>query len=373
MSFGDHLEELRKRVFLGLAAPVPLAIIALFFTDTLIEVLLLPLFRAQAANDLPEQVQALSPPEVVFVQLKLSILVALIASAPWIIWQAWLFISPGLYQHEKRFVNLLVPGSVILTISGVALLYYALLPIMLNVMIGIGTNVKVHGSERAIAPRVQQALDLHQPIVIRSEPPPAPAIGDKWLIWPDVSRAYIAVAQDTSGAATAPSVAVVPLPASPNATISQQFRLSEYIDFVLILGGGTVVGFQMPLVVMLLGWIGIASPEWFRRQRRYALFGCAAASAIITPSSDIISMLILMLPLYALYELGILLLVFAPAHKVAQGRVFTLPRWRWGRSDKRVAGAAKSAEAAQTDQPGRSRDAAEQTKDGDADSQEVRR
>lgn len=119
---------------------------------------------------------------------------------------------------------------------------------------------------------------------------------------------------------------------------------------------GTVLGFQMPLVVMLLGWIGIASPDFFRKNRRYALFGCATAAAIITPSSDMISMLVMMLPLYALYELGILLLILAPAHKVAQGRVFSLPRFQWFRrgaggagsaADKRNASSETSAPPAQ--------------------------
>ena len=70
------------------------------------------------------------------------------------------------------------------------------------------------------------------------------------------------------------SIGTFPLPASRTATISQQYRLSEYVNFVLVLAVGTVIGFQMPLVVMLLGWIGIATPEWFRKQRRYALFAC---------------------------------------------------------------------------------------------------
>lgn len=323
MSFGDHLEELRRRVFLAFAAPIPLAIIAVFFTDTLIEVLLLPLYRALGANDLPEHVQALSPPEVVFVQLKLAILVAVIVSAPWILWQAWLFISPGLYQHERRFVNLLVPGSAILTLAGVLLLYYVMLPIMLNVMVSIGANIRIHGPEVHPAASVQAALDLHQPIAVLSEAPAAPSLGEKWLVWPDMSRAYIAAANADG------SIGTFPLPASRTATISQQFRLSEYVNFVLVLALGTVIGFQMPLVVMLLGWIGIATPEWFRKQRRYALFACGVASAIITPSSDLISMLVLMLPLYALYELGILLLVLAPASRVAEGKVFSVPRWQW--------------------------------------------
>ena len=327
MSFGDHLDELRKRVLLAILVPLPVAVVALPFTDTLIEILLLPLFRALAASGLPQTVQALGPPEVVLTQLKLCVLVAAVFGAPWILWQAWLFISPGLYQHERRFVNLLVPGSVILTLGGVLLLYYFMLPIMLGVMISIGASVQLRSAPMEIAPRVQEAMSLKQPIVTLSESPAEPVVGFKWKVWPDETRAYIAVAKEGGG------VEAVPLPAGSVGTIAQQFRLSEYINFVLIMTLGTVVGFQMPLVVMLMGWIGLATPEWFRSKRRYALFFCGVAAAIITPSSDFISMMVMMLPLYALYELGILLLVLAPASKVAEGRVLRLPRWRSTRAE----------------------------------------
>jgi Tat protein translocase TatC len=367
MSFGDHLEELRKRVFLALAAPIPLAVIALIFSNTLIEVLLLPLFNALDANDLPLMVQALGPAEVIFIQLKLSIIVAIIASSPWILWQAWLFISPGLFQHEKRFVHLLIPGSIVLTIAGVLMLYYALLPVMLAVMINIGSNVHVYGSNKTPDAQTQAALNLHHPLQILYEAPANPAAGDKWLVWPDFNRGHIAVA----GAED--KVEERALPVARDATISQQYRISEYIDFVLVLALGTVIGFQMPLVVMLLGWIGIATPEWFRKQRRYALFGCALASAVITPSSDIVSMLVLMLPLYLLYELGILLLVLAPAKKVAEGRVFSLPRWRWRRSDKSSVKPARSAKALQTDRAVPRPSAGDEAQEKSADREEVRR
>jgi Sec-independent protein secretion pathway component TatC len=85
MSFGDHLDELRKRILLAVIVPLPVAVLALPFTDTLIEILLLPLFGALAASGLPQTVQALSPAEVVLTQIKLCILAAAIFGAPWIL------------------------------------------------------------------------------------------------------------------------------------------------------------------------------------------------------------------------------------------------------------------------------------------------
>jgi Sec-independent protein secretion pathway component TatC len=309
-----------------------------------------------AASGLPQTVQALSPAEVVLTQIKLCILAAAIFGAPWILYQAWLFISPGLYHHERRFVNLLVPGSAVLTVSGVLLLYYFMMPIMLTVMIGIGANVRLSSAPVEIEPRVQEAMALRQPIMTLSEAPADAdlVIGYKWKIWPDESRAYIAVAKNGGG------VEAAPLPAGSVGTIAQQLRLSEYNNFVLIMTLGTVIGFQLPLVVMLMGWVGLATPEWFRAKRKYAMFFCGVAAAIITPSSDLISMLVMMLPLYLLYELGIVLLVLAPAKKVAEGRVIPLPRWPWkwrrksepNQPDNPAANSSAAAQTAQVEREG---------------------
>ena len=95
MSFGDHLEELRKRLLLSLVVPLPVAIALFFISKTLVLVLMRPLVQVLESQNLPSQVQALSPPEVILVQLKLSVILAIVLSAPWILWQMWLFIRPG--------------------------------------------------------------------------------------------------------------------------------------------------------------------------------------------------------------------------------------------------------------------------------------
>ena len=135
--------------------------------------------------------------------------------------------------------------------------------------------------------------------------------------------------------------------------IAQQFRLSDYIGFVLLMFLAIVIAFQMPLVVLLLGWLGLASTAWLKRQRKYALLVCGVVSAIITPA-DVISMIVMLVPLYTLYELGILLLMIAPASKVAEGRVFELGRSRRSPADnadpdKQVTPSAQPGEPAQPD------------------------
>ena len=327
MSFGDHLEDLRRRIFLSLAVPIPISVVTFFFSDTIFKWLVLPLNKVQVFYDLPTSVQVLSPPEMLVTQIKLSLIVALIISAPWVLWQLWLFISPGLYQREKRFVHLLIPGSALLTISGVALMYYVMLPLMLYVLVGFGTGLKFGPDESILDERIVAVVETPQTIEIRYADPVSPEAGKLWMIWPDM-KLYASVLDDKGLV----EILEIPSPGS-DSIIVQQFHVSRYISFVLILFVGIVVAFQMPLVVLLLGWMGLVDPDWLRKNRKYALIVCAVVSAVITPA-DAISMLAMLMPLYGLYELGIFLLWIAPAGKVAEGTVFSFLKRRKAATDK---------------------------------------
>ncbi|MCA9291448.1 MAG: twin-arginine translocase subunit TatC [Phycisphaerales bacterium] len=331
MSFGEHLDDLRKRVFLAILAPVPLSIVMFFVSETLIEWLLRPLYAVLAANALPQQVQALSPPEVLMTQFKLSIIAGIILSAPWILFQIWLFVSPGLYIHERRFVYFLLPGSALMTVLGVLLMYFAMLPLMLHVLVLFGSSMQMDTTVPTSSGTSIVAPDTTHPVAdVRWTDPESPRPGQWWVKMPERSL-RIAVAP----IAPAPAAAGVPAPSEnvsgageliilnvhleSGSAISQLFRLSDYIGFVLMLMLGIVIAFQLPLVILLAGWLGLAEPGWLKSQRKYALIVCAVVSAVITPA-DATSMMMMLVPLYALYELGILLLILAPASSVASGR-----------------------------------------------------
>jgi Tat protein translocase TatC len=318
MSFGDHLEELRRRVLLCLLVPIPVAVVTFFLSETLINWLALPLYDALAAHGLRTRVQSLSPPEVLVAQIKLSFIAAIIISGPWILWQAWQFIRPGLHHHERRFVHLLIPGSVVLTISGVALMYFAMLPLMLRVLIGFGTDLEIRVDAPPVDPRVEHVLSAGVELPVLYERPSPLSPGDAWLAWPDLEL-FVAVPDPEGG------VEVIEVEPPMSGAVAQEFRISTYLSFVLILMLGIVIAFQMPLVILLLGWLGLASPAWLRRHRRYAALVCGIVSAVITPA-DVISMVMMLAPLYGLYELGIVLLVIAPVSAVAEGRVFDWKR-----------------------------------------------
>ncbi len=319
MSFGDHLEELRRRLLWALALPLPLSLVLFIFSDPFVEWLYLPLDRVLRASGLPRRLQALGPAEVLGVEIKLSLILAAILSAPWILWQTWLFVRPGLYVHERRFVNFLIPGSAVLTVASVALMYYVMLPLMLLVLVKVGASLNLGAPPDAADPRVNAILEGMPSIPVRYAPPPSPQPGEAWML---VSTMDLYVAVEPAGEAPGdPQPAeIVRVPRSTGPVISQEFRLTTYVNFVLVMMLGIVIAFQMPLVVLLLGWVGIVSAAQLRARRKYAIFVCAVIAAVVTPA-DAISMIMMLIPLIGLFELSILLLVMVPASAVAEGRV----------------------------------------------------
>jgi len=314
MSFGDHLEDLRRRVLWAVAIPLPLAIVIFLFSDPIIEMLYHPLDPVLESFQLPRRLQALGPAEVLVIKLKLSLIAAAVVAAPWIFWQAWLFVRPGLYQHEQRFVYFLMPGSTVLTIAGLSLMYFVMLPLMLRILVLFGTSLHLGGAT-AMDPRIAAAIEGSPDIRVLLANPEAPAPGDIWLRWPQMEM-YVAVGPIDPDPAAPVEILLVPTPSG--SIISQEFRLTTYINFVLLLMLGIAVAFQMPLVILLMGWMGLVSEKELRAKRKYAFFACAATAAVITPA-DVMSMIIMLIPLVALYELSILLLVIVPASRVAEG------------------------------------------------------
>ncbi|MHC4947699.1 MAG: twin-arginine translocase subunit TatC [Planctomycetota bacterium] len=340
MSFGDHLEELRRRLLLSLVVPLPLSVVTFLMSDTLIRWLLLPLYRVLARNGLDPEVQALSPPEVLVTKIKLSIILALVVSTPWVLWQIWRFVAPGLYRQERRFVHLLIPGSAVLTVAGIALLYFVMLPLMLQVLVMIGTRLDVGLEDGIVREQVIGVLEQAPTVELVTTAPAEPAPGACWLLLPQ-QKLYVATDDGDGG------VDVHFVPRSFGGGVDQVYRVSYIINFVLLLMLGIALAFQMPLVIVLLGWVGLASAPWLRQRRRYALVVCGVVAAIITPA-DVISMLAMLVPLYGLYELGIVLLVVAPASAVAEGRLRFGRRADKGAADKPASAPAQTDEATQT-------------------------
>jgi sec-independent protein translocase protein TatC len=318
MSFGEHLEELRRRLIFALVSLLPIFILCLVFGTTLMEFLLQPLQTQLRAANLPVLLQATGPMETFSAWIKVALIFSLILGIPLALYQLWLFIAPGLYAHERRFARFLVPLSISLATLGLLFLYYVLLPAVLSFVLNFGAAVG-----RPSTPIVE--MPANGSLVIPSFPilagdPANPQPGAAWFNESLQELRINIAAPSPDGSPVAAQIRGTPMTRATG--IAQQFRISQYLSMVFNMSLAVSLGFQLPVAVLLLGWAGIVTPEYLRRHRRYAILFCSIAAAVLTPP-DPLSLFLLWLPLILLYEFGIMLLVAFPPSRVAEG---ILPR-----------------------------------------------
>ena len=125
MSFLEHLDELRRRLIHCAVALFVGVIIAFFFLDRLFEFVFVPLQQTLPPGGSFITTEA---PEYFMLYLKVGLLSGLFVALPYIVWQLWLFIAPGLYAHEKRFAIPFVLFASIFFIGGAAFAHYVAFP-----------------------------------------------------------------------------------------------------------------------------------------------------------------------------------------------------------------------------------------------------
>jgi sec-independent protein translocase protein TatC len=104
MSFLEHLEELRKRLLRSVYSIFIGAGICFYFRESIYDYLAKPITSTMHELHLPEQLGYLNPVDPFNLYIKISIMAGIFLASPYILWQLWLFISPGLYRNEKKYV-----------------------------------------------------------------------------------------------------------------------------------------------------------------------------------------------------------------------------------------------------------------------------
>lgn len=308
MPFGDHLEELRKRLIYSLIGLVPLFVVAVAVSPNLLGFVIDPVEQALMNADLNAQLIQTSPTETFMTALKLSVVVTILVGSPWVLFQAWMFVAPGLYENERRFVYVLLPLSAALTTSAIVFLYKVLLPVVLAFFIKFGTTVPSHSSP--IVP-VPEGIVFPTLPVFEGNPETAPP-GAMWL---NLDRNQLGVAKPDDSER---GYEIFSVPLTVASGILQQYRVADYTKLFLSLAMAFSLGFQTPVIVLLLGWTGIINPRDLLRFRRHVGLACLIAGAFLTPA-DPLSMLLLAVPLYVLFEFGVILHTILPAERVSRG------------------------------------------------------
>lgn len=221
----SHLIELRARLIRGLAAVLLVFFALVPFSKQLFVWLAQPLLSVLPAGSSLSSYEVMSS---FMALMKLDFYVALFATMPWLLYQAWAFVAPGLYRNEKRMALPLLVSSLLLFYAGAAFAYFVVL----------------NGAFRF--------LISFSPDIIKITPDPV-----------------------------------------------------KYLDFVVVLFFAFGISFELPVALVILVLLGWVTPQQLSAWRGYALIGIVAVAAVITPP-DAVSQLMLAIPMYLLYEAGIL-------------------------------------------------------------------
>lgn len=138
MSFLEHLEELRQRLLRSIISVLVGFGVCFAFHDAIYGYLALPLTQTLHSLGLPEKLVYHNPTDPFNLYVKLSIIGGLFLASPFILWQIWLFISPGLYRHEKRYVWPFVLLTSSLFIAGGLFAYKMAFPAALKFLLEFG-------------------------------------------------------------------------------------------------------------------------------------------------------------------------------------------------------------------------------------------
>lgn len=306
MGLGEHLEELRRRVFLSLVVLAPVFMIIFYWGERLLGIVIKPMQRSLLASGQSPNLIATGAVETFAAVLKLSAVMTLVICAPWVVYQAWRFVAPGLYAHERRFAYILAPMSVVLSICAALFMYFVMLPVLLLFLVNYGNHVG-----DAVITATPPPGTIFGRLPILEGDPPGSALGDVWI-----NQALMEVRIMMTDVEGKPAVFAVPLARSSG--ISIQPRIVEFVGLFLTMALGFVIAFQTPVVVLLLGWVGILRPEMMTSYRKHVVVACAFLGAILTPSPDPFSMVLMTVPLYLLYELGLLLLRLLPVSRLTR-------------------------------------------------------
>lgn len=140
MSFFEHLVELRKRIISSLAAIGIGMVVGLAVAKHLINYIIQPMLAALRANHLEQQLYYTGPAAYVGLYINLGLYLGIAIAMPWVLYQIWLFVAPGLYKHERRAVVSFIVSATFLFACGIAFGYFIMLPQVLTYVISFANE-----------------------------------------------------------------------------------------------------------------------------------------------------------------------------------------------------------------------------------------
>ena len=157
MSFLEHLDELRKRIVASCLAVAIGILVTFAFINQIVNFLLTPTYRVLPAGSRMIYTQ---PGEAFGLYIQISLIAGVVVAAPWIAYQVWLFIAPGLYANEKRLAIPFVTMSTVGFIGGAAFNHYIVFPFMIRFFASFNTP------DLVFLPRLEDVFDLYTKMLL---------------------------------------------------------------------------------------------------------------------------------------------------------------------------------------------------------------
>ncbi|MDB5841907.1 MAG: tatC [Herminiimonas sp.] len=224
-TFISHLVELRNRIMKASVAIIVVFLCLMPWAGQIYDLLAYPMMVALPAGSKMIATGVITP---FLIPVKVTMLVAFLISLPWVLYQLWAFVAPGLYTHEKKLIAPLVVSSSILFLIGVAFCYFLVFGVVFKFV-------------------------------------------------NDFAPHSISVAPD----------------------------IDSYFGFVMTMFIAFGLTFEVPIVVIVLVRMGLVTVEKLRQIRPYVIVGAFVLAAVVTPP-DVMSQLLLAVPLCLLYEVGLI-------------------------------------------------------------------
>jgi sec-independent protein translocase protein TatC len=231
MTLFEHLGELRNRLIISVLSVLVCAVVVFFFTPEIIQFLIQPYHNAFPEHALI----ATGPADAIMVRLKTAVFGGFLIGLPILFHQLWLFVAPGLYEHEKRMVFPFVLSTSALFFFGVAFCFVTIVPVALT---------------------------------------------------------FFAEQFQTLEGVT-PSV-----------------RLEEYLSLVIQFLLAFGVTFELPVIAFLFGRMGVINDRSLIVGARYAIVGIFVLAAVLTPSPDVLSQVLMAGPLLVLYGVSVVIVKY---------------------------------------------------------------
>lgn len=256
MTFWEHLDILRASVIKIVLMVVICAVAAFFFKDELFSVVLAPkdsdfiiyrlfdslntVYSSGKADDFSVQLINTGLAEQFLIHMKVAMYAGLLVASPYVIYVLFSFISPALYENERKYSSRIIVSGYIMFVLGVLISYFLIFPLTFR---------------------------------------------------------FLGTYQVSSD-------------------VANMITLQSYIDTLTMMTLLMGILFELPVLCWLLGKLGILSAAFMSRFRRHAIVVILIIAAIITPTSDIFTLLLVAMPVWILYEISIF--VVAAANKKKQ-------------------------------------------------------